>query len=65
MSNNEFITGTMLPWYQRRWWLRTRYHQTSVTTEGIYPSGELYVPWWATPLEFVHRAFVGKSQLKD
>lgn len=57
--------GISLPAPLCRWWLRAR-----PTTRGIQlnndmpPCFELYVPWWAWPLELAHRLFFGQARLK-
>lgn len=52
-----------------RWWLRTRLIPGDVTTRVNFagmkdsvtssPVVEFYVPWWAWPLEWMHRLVFG------
>ena len=54
------------PWLCR-WWMRTRPVRNAVQIDGqgLPPVRELYVPWWAWPLELLHRAIFGRAKLED
>jgi hypothetical protein len=48
-----------------RWWLKTRQcklaHQ--IAGQGLAPVQEFYVPFWAWPLELLHRLIFGSSKI--
>lgn len=64
MEQSEFIVG-----YSRaftKWWLRTRVVTPAKqdAESGLWHAmHEIYVPWWAWPLELAHRAIFGRTIL--
>ena len=56
----QYSTGSGEPRWRSRWWLRSR-------TAGLVQLAngqsavvhELYVPWWAKPLDFAHGIVFG------
>ena len=64
--SNENITKTALPIPLQRWWLRTRNCKLGIQMnpeDGMPACIEFYVPWWAWPLELIHRAIFGYPKL--
>jgi hypothetical protein len=56
----------MKPWYQRRFWIKIRKTGDVLNvsdTELKHAIHEFYVPWWAWPLELLHRIIYGKTTL--
>lgn len=59
-------TGKSKSWYLSNWWMRSRcIAKRSIggehkTTVDVY---ELYVPWWAIPLNFIYSLFVPTVKL--
>lgn len=49
VANNKFLC---------RWWLKTR------DCKDFPNLIELYVPWWAWPLEIFHRLIFGSTKIK-
>ncbi len=50
-----------------RWWLKWRPCKRAVQInagQGIPACIEFYVPWYAWPLEFIHRMIFGKTEFK-
>jgi len=49
-----------------RWWLRCRPASGAVQLgrADFAPVQEFYVPWWAWPLEWLHRLIYGKARLE-
>lgn len=47
----------------RKWWMRSRRVQASITNEGIGGAFELYCPWWAKPLDCLHALAFGSTKL--
>ncbi len=45
-----------------RWWLRTR--KIKPEPRGGMPVFEFYTPWWAWPLELLHRLVFGRARLE-
>jgi hypothetical protein len=56
-----------LPKPFRKWWLATRPVKDAVQIDGqgIPPVVEFYVPWWAWPIEAVHRLVFGYPELQQ
>jgi len=62
------ITKKSLPLPLTKWWAKTRPCKKAVqlnVNEGIPACIEFYVPWWAWPLEMLHRAIFGRDDLKS
>lgn len=60
----KYTIGKSLPRPLCKWWLRTRDCKGQIPTDGwIHPAIEFYVPFWAWPLELLHRAFFGNPKL--
>ncbi len=71
MTSDELIVVKSLPRPLCRWWLRTRPTKDAIQLpNGTYGSGntqvtvtgpviEFYVPWWAWPMELLHRLVFG------
>ena len=58
--------GTGRPRWLCRWWLLTRpcARGEQLDSCGAFsPSIEFFVPWWAWPLELLHRAIFGSTRL--
>ncbi|MCS0808674.1 hypothetical protein NX774_12160 [Massilia agilis] len=62
MNKAEMKVGEALSWYARKWWMRTRTVQAEATSEGIGASAELYCPWLAKPLDWLHAAVFGSAK---
>ena len=60
----EMKLGRALPWYLRKWWMRTRNVVSVQTPQGWTGCAEFYVPFWAWPLEMLHRLMFGNSKLR-
>jgi len=62
----EYKIGQQDPWYKRRWWLRVRTIEERIDEINHlwHACAELYVPWWAWPLELLHRMIFGKIVLE-
>jgi len=73
--NKQMKVGISLPKILCRWWLRIRPCKNGVQLSGadIRCDGitiiqmpaciESYVPWWAWPLELIHRSIFGHAKL--
>ena len=60
----EFTTGTCRPRPLTRWWLRTRFIEVITYDNGLIGAPmELYVPFWAWPLELLHRVVFGSTKI--
>lgn len=60
----EMTVGKCLPLPLCKWWKRARPSTRGIQlNNGAPPCIELYVPWWAWPLELVHRAIFGNPKL--
>jgi len=47
-----------------RWWLRTRpVMNVKPSPFGQHAVREFFVPWWAWPLELLHRGIFGHTKL--
>ena len=67
MEESTFGTAKCRPLFLCRWWLKTRDIKNPIQLnpgEGIPPAVEFYVPWWAWPLELLHRLIFGHARLK-
>lgn len=63
--NTENVTGTSLPRPLTKWWLRAGPPPIAANyAHGEIPGAQIYVPWWAWPLELLHRAVFGKVTLQ-
>ena len=62
----EMTTGTGRHRVLSRWWLKTRATKTGVQlNNGEMPACvELYVPFWAWPLEILHRLVFGSTKIE-
>jgi hypothetical protein len=51
----------------RRWWLKTRPCTIGIQVgdSGLPACREFYVPWYAWPLEALHRIVFGKTKLES
>lgn len=49
-----------------RWWVKTRpcKNCTQLEPKNLPPAVEFYVPWYAWPLELLHRLFFGVAMLE-
>jgi hypothetical protein len=58
-------SGISYPWYRQRWWLRSREIRRNPDPKpGEWIAlGELYVPWWAKPLDRIHTLVFGNIKL--
>ena len=57
----KFSTATQENVFRRRWWLNTRGCPPVKYPDGTTgASAEIYVPFWAWPLEALHRAVFGR-----
>ena len=66
MPNDEMTTATACHPMLSRWWLRTRHIAPVLHADGQWgASQELYVPFWAWPLELAHRALFGRAILVE
>lgn len=67
MNEEKYITVTQLPIYKCRWWLKMRACKRAQLIgkpqSGVLPVQEFYVPWWAWPLEILHRILFGKKKI--
>lgn len=63
MNEINYQQGASAPIYKRRWWMRVRRTVSVKTPEGWTASAELYVPFWAWPLELVHRWMFGTVKI--
>jgi hypothetical protein len=61
---HELKTATGLHPLLRKWWMRARAIKAEVTSAGIGGAYELYCPWWAKPLEWLHGALFGITKLE-
>lgn len=56
---NEYIVGAARHKALCRWWIKSR----PVKSANGSAAAELYVPFWALPLELLHRAVFGKATI--
>jgi hypothetical protein len=61
---HEMQTGTARHPLLCKWWMRSRAIQVEVTSEGIGGARELYCPWWAKPLDWLHVVLFGHTKLE-
>lgn len=55
INNVNYITVTAYPKILCRWWLKSKQENNIA---------EFYVPWWAWPMEFIHRIIFGASKIR-
>ena len=61
--HDDYSVSEGLPRCLTKWWMRCRSCQ-SVQIDGLWTAcSEFYVPWWAWPLEIVHRLAFGKVKV--
>lgn len=50
-----------------KWWIKSRIHKKVKVIPPYldYEICELYVPWWALPLEILHRIVFGHYKLEN
>ncbi len=68
MEKIEYQIGKSRPKWLCRWWLRMRdCRRATLIGEpqpGVLPVQEFYVPWWAWPLELLHRIIFGRAKIE-
>jgi hypothetical protein len=68
MPKIEYVIGKSRPIYLCRWWLKMRECKRATLIgnpqPGVLPVQEFYVPWWAWPLELLHRIIFGRAKLE-
>jgi hypothetical protein len=55
----EYKTATLGPSWKRKWWMRSR----EIDAVDGFRRYEMYSPWWAWPLELIHRIVFGYTRL--
>jgi len=53
------------PRWQCRWWLRSKPAPILPGDDGLFHGAEMYVPWWAWPLDLAHRLIFGSTKLEQ
>ncbi len=69
MAELEYKIGVARPLWQRKWWMRCRNVDPVISEmpdgSRLYSAcAEFYFPWWAWPLELVHRVKFGNPKLQ-
>jgi hypothetical protein len=62
----EYKIGRQRPLPLCRWWLKLRPHKRGTYLGHCGANGpimEFYVPWWAWPLELLHRLVFGYAKI--
>lgn len=70
-NNTEYLSMISKPKYLCRWWIRTRRIKTAEESilyddnnkKIIFPMYEMYVPFWAKPLDFIWKLIFGNPKL--
>jgi len=64
ISKNDYVKSIGRPWYFCKWWLKCETYPLDKDPDGFTHGAKIYVPWWAWPLELLHRLVFGYPKLE-